>query len=299
MTHLQFLGLTKRYGSVTAVDDLTADITPCQITAFLGANGSGKTTSMRSLLGLTQPSAGSALVDGQPYAELHHPMSTIGAVLDQGFHPRRTARNHLRVTAMQAGAPDRRVEEVIDTVGLDQVANRWVGGFSLGQRQRLALAAALVGAPSVLVMDEPFNGLDPAGIVALRHLLRSFADHGGTVLLSSHLLSEIENIADSAIIIDHGQLVREGPLDTLLPKVFATSVTSPDADRLTSALSTLSDADMRVERIAADELLVHGVAPELIGQLAAQAGVVIVGMTAQGRDLESLFTSITSVEAHS
>jgi ABC-2 type transport system ATP-binding protein len=214
MTTLSFQHVTKRYGEVTALDDFTAVAQPGRITAFLGANGSGKTTSMRLLLGLAEPTEGSARIDGKLYHELAHPLQTIGAVLDQGFHPNRTARNHLRVVATQAGLPTRspRVEELLDLVDLHGAANRTVGGFSLGMRQRLALASALVGHPTALVLDEPFNGLDPDGIRTMRQQLRNFADGGGTVFLSSHLLSEVAHSADELIVINRGHLVTAGPV---------------------------------------------------------------------------------------
>ncbi|HEY4609446.1 MAG TPA: ATP-binding cassette domain-containing protein [Ilumatobacteraceae bacterium] len=218
MTNLSFHELTKRYGSVTAVDDFTAVSQGGRITAFLGANGSGKTTSMRLLLGLAEPMSGSARIDGHLYRELVHPLRTVGAVLDQGFHPNRSARNHLRITAAQAGLPihDQRVDELLELVDLHANANRTVGGFSLGMRQRLALAAALIGDPSVLVLDEPFNGLDPDGIRLLRQLLRRFADDGGTVFLSSHLLAEVAQSADELIVIHRGHLVTAGPTHTIV-----------------------------------------------------------------------------------
>ena len=218
MTNLSFHELTKRYGSVTAVDDFTAVAQAGRITAFLGANGSGKTTSMRLLLGLAEPTSGSARIDGQLYRELVHPLCTVGAVLDQGFHPNRSARNHLRITAAQAGLPthDSRVEELLELVDLSRDADRTVGGFSLGMRQRLALAAALIGDPGVLVLDEPFNGLDPDGIRLLRQLLRRFADAGGTVFLSSHLLAEVAQSADELILIHRGHLVTAGPTHTIV-----------------------------------------------------------------------------------
>jgi energy-coupling factor transporter ATP-binding protein EcfA2 len=169
VSSISFRQLTKRYGEVTALDDFTADVAPGRITAFLGPNGSGKTTSMRLLLGLAEPTHGSALIGGRAYASLEHPLRIVGAVLDLGFHPNRSARSHLRITAMQAGVPDSRVDDVLDVVELTSAAGRRVGGFSLGMRQRLALASALIGDPAVLVMDEPFNGLDPAGIQTMRH----------------------------------------------------------------------------------------------------------------------------------
>ena len=186
MPSIAFTRLTKRYGPVTALDGLSVDIAAGRVTAFLGANGSGKTTSMRLLLGHSRPDAGSATIDGRDYRDLAHPLRTVGAVLDQGFHPNRSARNHLRVVAAQAGVPASRVDDVLDLVGLTPPAGRRVRGYSMGMRQRLALGAALIGDPAVLVLDEPFNGLDPAGIQTMRAFLRHFADDGGTVFLSSH-----------------------------------------------------------------------------------------------------------------
>jgi ABC-2 type transport system ATP-binding protein len=218
MTTLTFHHLTKRYGAVTAVDDFTAVAQPGRITAFLGSNGSGKTTSMRLLLGLAEPTSGSALIDGRRYRDLSHPLRSVGAVLDQGFHPNRSARNHLRIAATQAGlSPGHpRVDELLDLVDLHNDADRTVGGYSLGMHQRLALAAALIGDPGALVLDEPFNGLDPDGIRLLRQMLRRFADAGGTVFLSSHLLAEVAHSADELIVIHRGHLVTAGPTDTIV-----------------------------------------------------------------------------------
>src|SRR6478752_4514151 len=240
MHRLDFTALTKSYGSVTAVDSLTARVEPGRITAFLGANGSGKTTSMRVLLGLAEPTAGTATIDGNSYRELDHPLKTVGAVLDQGFHPGRTARNHLRIVAAQAGAPAERIDLLLDSVGLGDAARRRVGGFSLGMRQRLALASALVGDPSVLVLDEPFNGLDPDGIREMRRFLRSFADAGGTVFLSSHLLSEVAAVADDLVVIHRGTLAAAGPVrdivtdDTDLESVFLDLIHSTDTQEVWS-----------------------------------------------------------------
>ncbi|HEY0520207.1 MAG TPA: ATP-binding cassette domain-containing protein [Ilumatobacteraceae bacterium] len=218
MTTLSFHQLTKSYGRVVAVDDFTAVAQPGRITAFLGANGSGKTTSMRLLLGLAEPTSGSARIDGRLYRDLEHPLRAVGAVLDQGFHPNRTARNHLRIVAAQAGIGHEtdRIDELLDLFDLVGAANRTVGGFSLGMRQRLALASALVGSPGALVLDEPFNGLDPDGIRMMRSQLRSFADAGGTVFLSSHLLAEVAHSADELIVIHRGRLVTAGPVDHIV-----------------------------------------------------------------------------------
>src|SRR3954463_9620603 len=208
---ISFSDVTKRYGSVAALNGFSADIEPGRITAFLGANGSGEKTSMRRLLGLAAPTSGTALIGGQRYGELAHPLRTVGALLDQGFQPNRSARNHLRITAGQAQVPQSRVDEVLELVELSDAAKRRVGGFSLGMRQRLGLASALIGDPTVLVLDEPFNGLDPAGIQTMRAFLRGFADSGGTVFLSSHLLAEVAHSADDAIIIHRGHPVFPPP----------------------------------------------------------------------------------------
>jgi ABC-2 type transport system ATP-binding protein len=286
---ISFQDVTKRYGAVTALEDFSADVAPGRITAFLGANGSGKTTSMRLLLGLAEPTAGVALVGGRPYTELTNPLHMVGAVLDQGFQPNRSARNHLRITAAQARVPQSRVEDLLELVGLTSAARRRVGGFSLGMRQRLALASALVGDPAVLVMDEPFNGLDPEGISTMRAFLRQFADSGGTVFLSSHLLAEVAHSADDAIIIDRGRLVTAGPIAGLVPESGAVAVTSPDATKLAMALS---ERGATVLHSTSDRLEVRDLSAEDIGRTAVAAGAVIVELHADGPDLETIFESL-------
>jgi ABC-2 type transport system ATP-binding protein len=209
-------GLTKRYGPVTAVDGLTFTVEPGQVTGFLGPNGAGKTTTLRMLLGLVAPTAGSALIGGQRYAELAEPRQVVGAVLEAtGFHPDRTGRDHLRVIACSAGIQRSRVDQVLDRVGLTDAADRRVRGYSLGMRQRLGLAAALLGDPWVLILDEPGNGLDPAGLAELRDLLRGLAGDGRTVLMSSHVLSEVAQTVDHVIIIAGGTLRHVGKLSEL------------------------------------------------------------------------------------
>jgi ABC-2 type transport system ATP-binding protein len=201
-------GLTKRFGSVLALDSLTFSLPPGSITGFLGPNGAGKTTTLRLLLGLARPTAGEALVFGRAYRQLPEPTRRVGALLESGdFDPGRTGRNHLRVLALAAGVGRGRVEELLEIVELDQAADRRVGGYSLGMRQRLGLAAALLGEPDLLVLDEPANGLDAAGVHWLRGFLRQFADGGGTVLVSSHLLAEVAQSVDQVMIIDGGRLV--------------------------------------------------------------------------------------------
>jgi ABC-2 type transport system ATP-binding protein len=289
MSILSFQSLTKRYGEVTALDGLTAEVAPGRITAFLGANGSGKTTSMRLLLGLSRPDAGTATIGGQSYVDLTHPTRRVGAVLDQGFHPNRSARNHLRVLAMQAEVPVQRIDEVLDLVGLTSVGGRRVGGFSLGMRQRLALASALVGDPAVLVMDEPFNGLDPAGIATMRTFLRKFADDGGTVFLSSHLLAEVAHSADDAIVIHRGRLVSAGPVSDLSGGAAGVVVSTRDADLLAV---TLARRGANVERTRAETLTVKGVTREAVGQAAAEIGAVVTDMHGVEDDLESVFADL-------
>lgn len=208
-------GLTKSFGRVRAVDDLSFTVPAGQVTGFLGQNGAGKTTTLRTLLGLVRPDRGEALVDGQRYADLTAPVTVVGAVLEAtAFHPGRTARVHLRALCLAAGLPVERAETVLDTVDLADAADRRVGGFSLGMRQRLALASALLGDPPVLVLDEPANGLDPAGVHWLRGLMRALAAEGRTVLVSSHGLAELSRAADRVVVIDHGRLIADEPVGT-------------------------------------------------------------------------------------
>ena len=235
MVDVSVRGLTKRFGSVYAVQDLTFEVPPGQVTGFLGPNGAGKTTTLRMLLGLVAPSAGVALVDGRRYAELPRPRHTVGAVLEAtGFHPGRRARDHLRILAEAGGAPPGRVPEVLERVGLAAAAGRRVGGYSLGMRQRLGLAGALLCDPQVLVLDEPGNGLDPAGLAWLRELMRELAAEGRTVLVSSHLLAEVRQTADRVVIVHEGRLRYAGPLHDLA---------GPDGTGLEAAFLELTGAE--------------------------------------------------------
>ena len=229
--------LSKRFGSLLAVDDLSFELEPGTITGFLGPNGAGKTTTLRMLLGLTTPTSGRALVFGEPYAGLDQPARRIGAVLEAtDFHPGRSGRNHLRMLSDAAGLPRSRVEEVLRLVELEQAASRRVKGYSLGMRQRLGLAAALLGDPELLILDEPANGLDPEGVRWLREFLRSFAAGQRTVLISSHVLAEVAQTVDQVLIINHGKLVVESPLDQLTARVGdSVRVRSPEPDKLTEA----------------------------------------------------------------
>jgi ABC-2 type transport system ATP-binding protein len=216
MATIQIRGLVKRFGQVTAVDGLSFDVQSGTVTGFLGPNGAGKTTTLRMLLGLVTPDAGAATINGHRYRELPEPTHQVGAVLEaSSFHPGRTARAHLRIQSLAADADPSRIEDVLDLVGLADAAARRVGGFSLGMRQRLGLATALLADPEVLILDEPANGLDPEGVRWLRDLLRGFAAEGGTVLVSSHLLAEVAQTVDAVVILDRGRLLAQGPVAEL------------------------------------------------------------------------------------
>ena len=225
MAQIEFRNLTKRYGSLTAVDTLTFSPRPGCITGFVGANGAGKSTTIRMLLGLTRPSSGTAIIDGRPYAELRDPLRSVGAMVDPNiFHPRRTGRNALRVIARAADIPDTRVDDVLALVGLTNAARRRSGSYSTGMRQRLALAAALLGDPDTLVLDEPANGLDPEGVHWLRGLIKSLAAEGRTVFVSSHLLAELAQTIDDVVIIAHGRLITHEPVVSLLTRADTASL---------------------------------------------------------------------------
>ena len=216
MAIIQAHGLTKRFGSVRAVDDLSFSVERGSVTGFLGPNGAGKTTTLRMLLGLVTPHAGTATIDGRAYVDLSEPLHQVGAVLEaSSFHPGRTARNHLRIQALAAAVDPSRIDEVLALVDLTRAAGQRIGGFSLGMRQRLGLATALLADPEILILDEPANGLDPEGVRWLRRLLRGFAAEGGTVLMSSHMLAEAAQTVDSVVIVDHGRLVRQASLASL------------------------------------------------------------------------------------
>jgi ABC-2 type transport system ATP-binding protein len=291
MAAISVQGLTKRFGDVLAVDRLDFDVAPGTVTGFLGPNGAGKTTTLRMLLGLVAPTSGTATIDGRPYRELADPARRVGAVLEaSGFHPGRSARDHLRVLATAAGlAP--RVDEVLEQTGLAAAARRRVGGFSLGMRQRLGLAAALLGDPDVLVLDEPANGLDPEGVHWLRGLVRGLADQGRTVLVSSHLLAEVAQTVDQVVIIDRGRLVAQSTLAAL----------TAGADRTVRVRTAQPEAlrDLLVARgatvtlDATDQLLVGGATAEQVGQAAAAGGVVLHEMRFERSNLEDVFLELT------
>ena len=284
--------LTKDFGPVRAVDDLSFDIEEGKVVGFLGPNGSGKTTTLRSLVGLVTPTSGTATINGVSYAELRDPLSEIGVMLEAASHPARTARNHLRVLAVEGGIPASRADEMLELVDLGHAARRRSGGFSLGMTQRLGLAAALLGDPRILVLDEPANGLDPEGIRWLRDFLRDLASEGRTVLLSSHVLSEVAQTVDEVVVINHGRLITHSPLAALSggvgPRV---RVRSPQLEQLSSVLA---DWGFDACHDGPDTLVVTGTSQEAIGQLAFDNGVVLYENAAESSNLEDVFFDLTS-----
>jgi ABC-2 type transport system ATP-binding protein len=287
-------GLTKDFGKVRAVDDLSFTVEPGTVTGFLGPNGAGKTTTLRCLLGLVSPTRGTATIGGRRYADLPDPLRTVGAALEaSSFHPGRTARNHLRVLCAAAGIPDTRADEVLELTGIKDAANRRVRGFSMGMRQRLGLAATLLGDPRVLILDEPANGLDPAGINWLREFLRYMARNSGkTVLVSSHILSEVEQTVDNVVIITRGRLKQQGSLEELLDTATRTvRVRTPEAERFAGVLT---ESGLRAEAGADDGLLlVHGTETAMVGNLAFTHQVELHELSSERSDLEQVFLEIT------
>ena len=292
MASIEVQGLTKRFGAVLAVDDLSFTVQQGTVTGFLGPNGAGKTTTLRMLLGLVRPSGGRALVNGSPYHDLPDPMRTVGAVLESsGFHPARSARNHLRTIAAVDDIGDDRVDEVLDLVGLSADADRHVGGYSMGMRQRLELARALLGDPQILILDEPANGLDPQGIAWLRGFLRWLAAQDRVVLISSHLLAEAAQTVDDVIVLNHGRMAGHGPLDELRRGATATvRVRTPDAERLVALLGV---AGTHVQRVG-EMVEAAGTTPEAVGRIMADHQIVVLEMTTSGESLEQLFFDLTS-----
>ena len=287
--------LSKRFGETLAVERLSFSVGAGRIVGFLGPNGAGKTTTMRALLGLVRPTAGTATIDGRRYPELEHPAQTVGALLDgDDIHPGRSGRNHLRVLARAAGVAPARVDELLELVGLRDVADRRAGGYSMGMRQRLGLAAALLGDPHVLVLDEPANGLDPQGIRWLRNFLRAQAGEGRAILVSSHVLAEISQVADEVVVINHGRSVLQAPLAELMAqRDGGMRVTGPEVARLADLLR----ADgAQVERAGDGAIVVADRAGEQIGRVIAANGIVISELAAHGESLEDVFFELTDSE---
>lgn len=289
MHALEIDHLTKRYGDNLAVDDLTFRVEPGRVTGFLGPNGSGKSTTMKILLDLATADGGSATIGGTRYRELADPPRAVGVILEpNAFHPARTGRNHLKVVADAGSIPLTRVEETLGLVGLSDAADRGVGTYSLGMRQRLGLAAALLGDPPILVLDEPANGLDPEGIRWLRDLLRSRAADGKTVFVSSHLLGEVEHLADDVVVINRGRLVTTGAIADL--RKIGTSVRTPSNESLITALDV---ADCLVESQIDGSLLVSGIPAAEIGDRALAAGIALHELSPHVGSLEDLFMGWT------
>jgi ABC-2 type transport system ATP-binding protein len=296
MAPVEIRDLSKRFGHFAAVEELSFDIEAGRVTGFLGPNGAGKSTTLRALLGLVRPSSGSATFDGRRYEDLEQPAARVGAVLeDASFHPGRSARNHLRVLAATGGHPAGRVDAVLSAVELDDAADRRVKGFSMGMRQRLAIAAALLGDPEVLILDEPTNGLDPPGITWLRGLLREQAAEGRAVLVSSHVLAEVAQSVDDVVVIAHGQLRAQGTLDQVLggDDGPATEVRAQEPARLTAALERRGH---RVEH-QGDVLHVLGASPAEVGEIAGDERVAVLGLAPRVRSLEEAFLTLTGARA--
>ncbi len=290
---IEFEGLSKRFGSVQAVKDLSFSVDAGRVTGFLGPNGAGKSTTLRMLLGLIHPNAGTATFAGTRYEQLPHPSSHVGAVLEEAsFHPGRTGRNHLRVLAAAGRHPDARVAEVLEQVDLAGAADRRVKGYSMGMRQRLAIAAALLGDPDVLILDEPANGLDPPGIRWMRGLLRTEAARGRAVLVSSHLLSEVAQSVDDVVVIAHGVLRGAGPLEQVLGGADGpvTRVRARDVGRLAELLR---EQGHEVDADGSGGVLVRGALPEAVGEVAAAGSVALSELVAVSRSLEDAFFELT------
>jgi ABC-2 type transport system ATP-binding protein len=290
--------LTKQYPKVRAVDGLSFTVEPGRVTGFLGPNGAGKTTTLRMLLNLVTPTQGHATIGGRRYADLHDPLSHVGAVLEaSSAHKGRTGRNHLRVVCAAAGLPTKRADDVLDLVGLTPAANRKFKGYSLGMRQRLGIAAALLGDPHTLILDEPANGLDPEGIRWMRELLRSLADQGRTILVSSHLLSEMELLADDVVIIAAGRLIAQGPVDTVVGSMSHRSlvrVRTPHVDKLTAAVT---DRGGEVRPGEEGALIVTGLEAPEVGAAAFAGGVELHELVTERPDLEGVFLELTQGKA--
>jgi len=295
MSTIEIHSLTKTFGDVLAVDDLSFELSSGHVTGFLGPNGAGKTTTLRMLLGLVEPTAGTATFGGVRYRDLPDPIGTVGAVLESSsFHPSRTARSHLRVLAQSGRRSPRRAEELLELVGLAGAADRRVGGYSLGMRQRLGLASALIGDPGVLILDEPTNGLDPAGVRWVRDLVHRLSHEGRTVLVSSHLLAEVAQTVDHLVIIDQGRLVTAGEVADVIGDVGpGVSIRTPDAATLAAALVAVG---VRVEQQGGDRLVAIGATPDVVGRAIAASGVVVYEMGLTEGSLEDAFLRLTNTK---
>jgi ABC-2 type transport system ATP-binding protein len=290
---IEVTGLRKRFGSVLALDGMTFMVIPGQVTGFVGPNGAGKSTTMRVILGLDAADAGTALIGGQPYASLRHPLSCLGSLLDAGaLQPSRSARNHLLWLAHSQGLGAQRVDQVLELVGLGGAARRRAGGYSLGMRQRLGIAAALLGDPPVLMFDEPFNGMDPEGIVWMRGFLRSLAAEGRAVLVSSHLMSELEDTADHLVVAGRGLVIADASVVELIAAASADRVTVRTSAR-DQAMTVLARAGAEVAAMAPDLITVSGLSSERIVELLAANAVSFAEVSAHRASLEEAYMELT------
>ena len=298
---IQLDNLTKTFGSKTAVDGISATIQPGRVTGFLGPNGAGKSTTMRMVMGLDRPTKGTATINGKRYAELRSPLGEVGALLDaKAVHTGRTAYNHLLAMAATHGISKHRVHEVIGLTGLESVASKRVGGFSLGMGQRLGIAAAMLGDPATLILDEPVNGLDPEGVLWVRQFTRHLASQGRTVFLSSHLMSEMAQTADHIIVLGRGRILADAPVDQILAGATrnAVRVRTPEIERLVAAIN---GPDVTVTGVEAQLLEISGISAAQIGDAAAAAGVALHELTPLSASLEEAYLELTQdeVEYHS
>ncbi|WP_203747769.1 ABC transporter ATP-binding protein [Cellulomonas chitinilytica] len=294
-------GLTKKYGAKTAVDGISFTVQPGKVTGFLGPNGAGKSTTMRMIVGLDRPTAGTVTVNGRPYAQHRSPLTEVGALLEaKAVHTGRSAKNHLRALAATHGIGDKRVNEVIDMTGLHDVSKRRVGGFSLGMGQRLGIAVALLGDPRTLILDEPVNGLDPEGVLWVRNLVKYLASEGRTVFLSSHLMSEMALTADHLVVIGRGRIITDGPVDQVIAAATRATVKvrSPQASQLAELLAA---PDVTITSAEPGLLEVHGATSEAVGEVAAAGRIVLHELTPITGSLEEAYMSLTqdAVEYHS
>lgn len=294
---IEVSGLRKRFGTTQALDGMTFTVPSGRVTGFVGPNGAGKSTTIRVVLGLDAPDDGQALVGGQSYQSLRHPLRHVGALVDAAaLQPSRTGRNHLLWMARSQEIPARRVDEVIDLVGLAGAARRKAGGYSLGMRQRLGIAAAMLGDPPVLILDEPFNGMDPEGIIWIRHFLRSLAAEGRAVLVSSHLMGEVQDMADQVVVVGRGKVVADATVEELLARVGSDQVLlrTPAA---AEASARLHRAGATVTAVDAGSVAVRGMAAQQVVEVLNQAGVAFSEVTAQRASLEDVYLQLTGGEA--
>jgi ABC-2 type transport system ATP-binding protein len=290
---IEVTGLRKRFGSALALDGMSFTVQPGLVTGFVGPNGAGKSTTMRVILGLDAPDSGTALVGGQPYQQLRHPLNHIGALLDaSALQPGRTARNHLLWLAHSQGLTGRRVDEVIEEAGLTSVAQRKAGGYSLGMRQRLGIAAAMLGDPPVVMLDEPFNGMDPEGIAWMREFLRSLAAQGRAVLVSSHLMGELEDTADHLVVAGRGKVIADAAVADLIKNASGNRVTLRTTAR-TEAMTVLTRAGATVAATDRDTLTISGLTAEQTVALLTQAGVGFAEVSAHRASLEAAYMDLT------